>query len=269
MPELTFKHLPDILEKNKIIYHEVDSCIKSYLKDYHIKGWDIIDGAKRWIADEHYLIQAPIDDPSLGGFISFATPKHICYLNTWQPRVYQNFVLLHEIFHMICQTQQHHSKVHVIESDLDLSAEERKADYFASLLLLDAGEVINFYNSLEEDPFIYKVFLTMDRFLTPYKSVLIRLFELELIEVEELREWFDVKLDLEAEFIKSGLDPAPVQRSLVINFQAIEGLLEQQKERLPDIANEGNWKTFHTVKMYFESRQNPKGFGNSHANHKS
>lgn len=258
MPELTFDHLPDIFKKNKEIYHDVDRYIKMYLKDYHLKGWTILDGAKRWIEENHYLIQAPIADSSLGGFILYKSPRVICYLNSWQPRIYQNFILLHELFHILSQTNFENEELHFIESDLDRDLDERKADYFASLLLLDAAEVYSFYNSLKEKALLDKIILTMANFSSPYKAVLIRLFELELIKVEDLKIWFDKKLNFEEEFVRLGLDPAPVQRSMIINFQDIEKLMEKGKDRLPEIANESNWNTLNAVKEYF---RNKKGLG--------
>ncbi|MNI00934.1 hypothetical protein D3C73_537520 [compost metagenome] len=258
MPELTFDHLPIIFEKNKEIYYEVDRYIKMYLKDYHLNGWTILDGAKRWIEDHHYLIQAPIKDNSLGGFILFKSPKVVCYLNSWQPRIYQNFILLHEVFHILSRTQYEQERLHIIESDLDRDLDERKADYFASLMLLDAAEVVGFYNSLKEKEIFDKIIVTMARFSAPYKAVLIRLFELELLKVEDLKTWFDKKLNFEEEFTRLGIDPSSVQRSLIINFQDIEKLMEEGRGTLPEIANENNWNTLNAVKEYFKTQKGPQ-----------
>ncbi|MFD3259076.1 ImmA/IrrE family metallo-endopeptidase [Paenibacillus lentus] len=253
MPELTFDHLPDIFEKNKEIFYEVDGYVKAYLRDYHLNGWTILDGAKRWIEENHFLIQAPIKDQTLGGFILLKKPKVLCYLNSWQPRIYQNFILLHEVFHIISRTQNDPEKLHIIESDLDRDLDERKADYFASLLLMDAAEVISFYQSLREEVLLDKIIQTMSRFSAPYKAVLIRLYELHLIGVEDLRVWFDQKLQFEDEFVRLGLDPSPVQRSMLIHFQEVEKLMEHGRDRLPDMANESNWGTLNAVKEYFKN----------------
>lgn len=253
MPELTFDHLPDIFEKNKEIFYEVDRYVKIYLRDYHLSGWTILDGAKRWVEENHFLIQAPIKDHTLGGFIFMKKPKVLCYLNSWQPRIYQNFILLHEVFHIISRTQNEPEKLHIIESDLDRDLDERKADYFASLLLMDAAEVVSFYQSLREEVLLDKIIQTMSRFSSPYKAVLIRLFELQLISVEDLSVWFDQKLDFEDEFVRLGLDPSPVQRSMLINFQEVEKLMQQKRDQLPDLANESNWSTLNAVKEYFEN----------------
>ncbi|MCI0765806.1 hypothetical protein [Bacillus sp. TL12] len=54
----------------------------------------MIEGA----ATHRFFIEAPIQDSSLGGFIrSTDTEKYICYVNTYQPRIYQDFSLVHEL----------------------------------------------------------------------------------------------------------------------------------------------------------------------------
>lgn len=256
MPEITFADLPQILEKNKEIFHEVDQYKNKYLKDCLPKGWGIIDGSKMWIEENHYLVQAPIEDSTLGGFIFFIQPnKNLFYLNTWQPRVYQNFILLHEIFHAIANGITEYKVPHMIQSDMDRDYEERKADYFASLLLLDANEVTTFYKSLKTRKVLHKVFYTMSRFLAPYKAVLIRLYELNLITVEILKEMFDTKLDFSKEFEKLGLDPSPVQRSCLLNVNQLEEMIESKENLFPEVANENNKKTLEAVKAYFEKNK--------------
>lgn len=253
MPELNRELLPQIIKQNKDIEHEVNKLIKLYLQNMHFKGWPILEGAKKWIESNHFLIQAPIKDSSLGGFILFRGKKNVCYINTWQPRIYQNFVLLHELYHTISKNIETET-LHLIElsqesemQDSDLI--ERKADYFASLLLLEADDVINFYNEIKDEPFETLIFETMSRFSAPYKAVLLRLYELDRIDIDVLYEYFDTKFELESEFKKLGLDPYTVQRSLVVKFDDLE---EKMKEMaLPEIAQEKNLETFQSVMAYF------------------
>lgn len=253
VPELTYHHVPQLIEQNRNVNHEVNRMVKVYLKDYHLKGWTIIEGARRWIEQNHSLIQAPIDDPSLGGFILFKKNKHFCYLNTGQPRVYQNFVLLHELYHILSVSESDVDSLHLIESDMDVEVEERKADYFASLLLIDSEDLIMFYTSLKDEPLVHRIFLTMNRFSAPYKSVLIRLFELDLISPEEISDFFDVKFDLEKEFKKLGLDPIKVQSSYVIKFDNLEEMVENGL--FPEIAQSKNVEVLHSVKDYFNNNR--------------
>ncbi|WP_410982713.1 hypothetical protein [Bacillus cereus] len=94
MHELHFVNLPQIIEGNKTITLEVENLMKKDLQHYHPKGWTMIEGA----VTHRFFIEAPIQDSSLGGFIrSTDTKKYICYVNTYQPTIYQDFSLVHEL----------------------------------------------------------------------------------------------------------------------------------------------------------------------------
>ncbi|WP_050179583.1 ImmA/IrrE family metallo-endopeptidase [Domibacillus robiginosus] len=251
MPELAFKDLSLLFEENKKIKPEVNQLVKKYLKDLHPRGWDIIDGVREYIKNNHFLIEAPINDPSFGGFIrSTNTEKFICYINTNQRRLYQNFSLLHELFHLIYFRKITES-LHIVNVGLDSDSDERKADYFASLLLIDEHELISFYtgNENQDKDIFQRIILAMARFSAPYKAVLIRLFELDLIEIEKLEELFDKKVDLEKEFQALGLDPYVVERSDVVNFGNLEKLMDSNP--LPNLAQGVNKQVFSQVMSYF------------------
>lgn len=253
MPELTFSDLPSLLEENKQIRSEVNQLIKEYLKNFHPRGWDIIDGAREYIRSNHYFIEAPINDLSFGGFIrSTNTSKYICYINTFQPRIYQNFCLLHELYHLL-SFQQVPELIHMVKAGLDSDTNERKADYFASLLLIDEHELYKFYTGPENihRDTITKVFHAMARFKSPFKAVLIRLFELELITPKELEMLFDLKIDINNKFEQLGLDPYPVQKSLVVNFEDLKAMMEENN--LPELAQMANEGVFNEVASYFST----------------
>ncbi|PEB51761.1 hypothetical protein CON65_11600 [Bacillus pseudomycoides] len=57
MSELNFVDLPQIIEENKKIKLEVENLIRKYLQYYHPKGWTMIEGAKKYIATQHFLLK--------------------------------------------------------------------------------------------------------------------------------------------------------------------------------------------------------------------
>jgi Zn-dependent peptidase ImmA (M78 family) len=254
MPELTAAHLPVLLDQNKEIYHEVESVVRKYFRDHFQRGWTIVEGTQKWIEDNHHLLQAPIQDASLGGFIYFQTTRHICYVNTWQPRVYQNFMILHELYHLLTgtglTTQQ---PLHLVEPDMDESMDERKADYFASLLLIDGNDLKEFVSSLKDRRLEEVVFYCMARFGAPYKAVLIRMFELNLLSSDNLITMFDNKYEYEIEFDKIGIDKACIQRSNLIKFDRLEEIMAEHD--LPETAKRLNLETFQAVKKYFQQQE--------------
>ncbi|MCM3443135.1 ImmA/IrrE family metallo-endopeptidase [Metabacillus halosaccharovorans] len=166
MPEITFDDLPKLLEENKEIRSEIHMEVNNYLQAYHPKGWNRIDGAKKFIEQKHYLIEAPIHDSTFGGFIRTTnTEKSICYINSAQPRMYQNFVVFHELYHLLNSFRKI-EKLHFIEAEIDNRSEERKADYFASLLLLDEYELRSFFSGPEneKETLFTKILLCMNAF---------------------------------------------------------------------------------------------------------
>ncbi|WP_139492208.1 ImmA/IrrE family metallo-endopeptidase [Brevibacillus dissolubilis] len=254
MPEVTYEQLTELFTKNEEVSERVHSFVNQYFRDYHYPGWNIIDGAKRWLEDYFFLLQAPIRAASLGGFILHKNDKKICYINTWHPRIYQYFVLFHEVYHILSSSSHDDNRrqpLHLIESTIDDDLEERAADYFASIVLMDAREVRSFYQTLhEEDCFEKKIFLTMNRFTSPYKAVLIRLFELNLIDDQQISSHFDKIFDWEATAKEYGIDPYNFQRSGHISFGR---LLDKMKQSdMPDIVNESNYDVYIQVKNYFE-----------------
>lgn len=245
--------LPDIFKQNKEIKSEVNKLVKEYLKNFHPNGWEILGGVKEYIKEEHFLIEAPVNDVSFGGFIrSTNTNKFICFINTAQPRNYQNFSLLHELYHLISFTKIS-GPIHMVEANLDSSFEERKADYFASLLLIDEHELVSFFNTLKEKELLKKILLTVLRFQAPYKAVIIRLYELDLINDEELGCFFDKNLNLPEEFRKAGLDPYVVEESRVITLGRVEEVMK--KFPLPKVAQDSNSTIFKEVLAYFSSEK--------------
>lgn len=251
MPELSFVDLPQILEENQKIKSEVENLIKKYLQHYHPRGWTMIEGAKKYISTQHFFIEAPIQDQSLGGFIrSTNTDKYICYVNTYQSRIYQNFSLFHELYHLI-SFQELKQQLHIIHVGLDKNHSEQKADYFALVLLIDEHQLKAFYTGTEKEfeTTFTKILLCMSRFQAPYKAILIRLYELHLIDEETLETYFDKKIDYHKEFEALGLDPYMIERSNVVNFGKLEKLMNQHA--LPHAAQQANQQVLEEVIGYF------------------
>ncbi|UNL87476.1 ImmA/IrrE family metallo-endopeptidase [Priestia koreensis] len=249
MPELTFHDLPLLLTENEKIKYDIHAEVNRYKENTHPRGWEILEGIRIYLEDEHFLIEAPIQDDSFGGFIrSTNTSKFICYINTNQPRIYQHFTLAHELYHVI--TRQGISEaIHMVKAGLDDDLDERKADYFASVLLMEENTVRSFYKNLKDEEEFIKIIKAVFRFKVPFKAVLIRLYELNLLKWETLEELFDQKVDLKEAFQDLGLDPSVIEKSNVVVFNRLHSLMK--KNGLPPAADDANQKMLEDVKAYF------------------
>jgi len=251
MPEITFDDLPQILEENKEIRSEIHMAVNNYIQTYHPKGWSRIDGAKKLIEQKHYLMEAPIHDLTFGGFIRTTnTDKMICYINSAQPRMYQNFVAFHVLYHLLNSFKKI-EKLHFIGVEIDNRSEERKADYFASLLLLDEYELRSFFSGPEneQETLFTKILLCMNVFKAPYKAILIRLYELSLITLEDLKTLFDKKIEFIEAFRRLGKDTYILEPSYVINFKSLETLMDQNS--LPGVAQTSNKTMLEEIQRFF------------------
>lgn len=106
------------------------------------------------ILKSYGLIQVPLDNQYWSGAIFVKDGKRIPVINTALPRANQYFTAWHEIYHLIFDDV---SFSHVIETETIM--EERKAEYFASLMLL--GNLLPYYTELSDMEFLPKVFHCM------------------------------------------------------------------------------------------------------------
>ena len=160
--------------------------------------------------------------------------KRIPVLNTALPRANQYFTAWHEIYHLFYDDVSFN---HVIKSET--SIEERKAEYFASQMLL--GNLLPYYLELPEMDFQAKIFHCMDAFEAPFKAVMIALYESaeqsgNVSLMEQIKQHFDmVFIDLPKIFRDLGLDDSLVRPSYVINVSALQTKINAKIKQDPEL----------------------------------
>lgn len=180
------------------------------------------------------LIQMPIEDKYLSGAIYVKDGKIIPVLNTALPRANQYFAAWHEIYHLIFDRVSFN---HFIETDNTM--EERKAECFAACMLLSG--VDRYFTDLPEMDFVSKIFYCMATFQTPYKAVLVSLYEFAIQSENEklcnkIKEVFDLQFDnLPEQFRKLGLDDSLVNPSFVINTSSLQEKIKKRKDENPEL----------------------------------
>lgn len=238
---ITRENLDQTVKINLEINKEIEKHI-AYVYKYKTK-YDTLSAEKQavQILKENYLIQIPIPDLNWGGAIKeLPNGLMVPVINTAQARLYQYFIYWHEIYHLtesqLAQSSELAPVSHDISTEFDLT--ERKADYFASKMLMD-DSVYDYYFNLSDDEFIHRIAKCMDAFKAPYKAVLIQLYELAIKLKneefqEEIRENFDSVLNWVSIFKELSLDDTLVKPSYIVDFGMLKILVDKKNKEFPD-----------------------------------
>lgn len=231
---ITVDNLDDVVRRNKTI--RVDLQQKAILVRTNWNSMQISDSTQfaMHILRMYGLIQLPIENHNWNGAIFIRNDKKIPVINTAQPRANQYYAAWMEIYHLIFDSVLIEQ---VIEAQTALA--DRKASYFASMMLF--GNLLAYYNMLDNMDFVSKVFHCMDTFKVPYKAVLIALYEDAQLNrnsylMEQVRQNFDTRFtSLDKRFSAIGLDDSLVKPSYVININALQSKIQDKIKREPDL----------------------------------
>ena len=123
---------------------------------------------------------------------------------------------------------------------LDWKTQERKAEYFASRMLL--GNLMSYFTELPEAmDFRAKVYNCMDVFQAPYKAVLIELYEKAAqtdnsVLMGKVKENFENdRQDISECFRELGLDNTLVLPSNVVDVSALYSKIKECERDRPDL----------------------------------
>jgi Zn-dependent peptidase ImmA (M78 family) len=236
---ITSFNLDEVINENKKIKSEIDNLRSHFFINHNkvgILGADKL--AFETLKKNHTFLQIPIPDEYYGGTIIVRGKFKISLINSGRPRVYQYFVAWHEIYHLLYDTSLTKDE-HVIQAE-EMEVNERKADYFASKMLL--GDVYKYYYSLEDDEFINKIARCVDIFKAPYKAILIELYEAAVNIYNDLnlkkliKDNFDNKTINSIEiFEKLDLDTDLLKPSNIISFGDLDKRIELLSKEENDV----------------------------------
>lgn len=231
---ITALNIDSVVKRNLEIKDEVQKQAGQFLTNGNYVRLQSKPQLALTILKSYGLIQAPVDDSYWSGALFIKEGKTIPVINTALPRANQYFAAWHEIYHLF------YDKVgtdHFIETET--TVDERKADYFASFMLL--YDVMSYYSGLNSMDFLPRVFNCMSAFQAPYKAVLISLYEeaeqshnenLKALVKENFDRQFD---DLPKIFRELGLDDSLVCPSYVINCDRLKDKSNAMVESEPDL----------------------------------
>lgn len=220
---ITKENLNTVVEINKKIHDEINRIVRQDKKKYYDENINIIQKVMFEIEQRCTVFKYPLNIDKLGGYYCKLTNSEVCFVNTNQTRAFQNFVILHEFYHLNHDCIENNSmELITLDEEERLNLNERKANYYASLMLMDETSVIEKYNQLFrnkkllfEEIICYLIYF----YKAPKKLILIRLHEVGCIDFEQVYENFNNDLDKQKEiFQKLALDSSILETSNVISF---------------------------------------------------
>ena len=199
------KNNPDLyndIEKEVLLFQKKYSGARDkVLQDDIFRIIEEIDGID--------LLLFPVEDNEFCGFICKYKSEYFIYINTYLPHGKQIFAAAHELYHFLNDGHKEllHSNIIDENDDEKVDLEESKANLFAALLLVPdeslKKELDLLKVSTSDDLDKLKVIKLMDVFAVPYKTIILRLYEIELLSEEETKEWLSIPSRSEKEGILS------------------------------------------------------------------
>ena len=148
---ITAANLDEVIKRNEVIEEQTKQSASLIWSKYNPMQINSPIQLALQILRPYGLIQLPIDNRYLSGAIFVRDGKRIPLINTALPRANQYFTAWHEIYHLLFDEV---SFDHLIESEILM--EERKAEYFAALMLL--GNLMPYFEGLKDMEFQAKAF---------------------------------------------------------------------------------------------------------------
>jgi Zn-dependent peptidase ImmA (M78 family) len=146
--------------------------------------------------EEVDLLRFPIEDDDLCGFICKHRGQFFIYINTYLPYEKQIFAAVHEFYHLNSKNEQELLWNEVLEEEKELDLEESKANLFSALVLVPESSLLEELKLLKvkkaEDLELLKIIKLMDTFAVPYKTIILRLYEIELLSEIEAKDWLKI-----------------------------------------------------------------------------
>ncbi|AGB42247.1 putative Zn peptidase [Halobacteroides halobius DSM 5150] len=184
---------------NPDLYEEIAKEATYVLKKFGgAHGQALQDDIFRIIPDQVDLLRFPVEDDDFCGFICNHQGETFIYINTYLSYEKQIFATAHELYHFRNNRNGEQEVLHqqVVNQENNIDLEESKANLFAALLLVPEESLKEELDLLQvnqaADLDLLKLIKLMDTFAVPYKTIILRLYEIELLTTKEAQSWLDI-----------------------------------------------------------------------------
>lgn len=226
---MEFKRFKDTIIKNR----EYEKSVKETLNNFHDRvKWDgDIPKLMKEIGRELnvLIIEIPMKDSDFGACFLETGYSRYLLLNSNQARNKMYFSFCHDIYHILKGNPDYINEKREVHFNQDYLSEEKenKANLFAANLLMPEIEFKKMYSLYSKDNKSIEAVVVklMNYFNSPFVAVLLRLYELKILndikEVEDLLEYDNDKI-------------ASICDNLWVNKEILEPTL---KDEMPNILN--------------------------------
>lgn len=231
---MNFKRFKEIIQNGREYEKEVDEVVEEFQKTVNFNLNGNITKLMKEIAERLglFMIEIPMKDTDFGAvFLDSGYSKYLL-LNSNQSRCKMYFSFFHDIYHVLRGATNYineRREVH-FNNDYLMDENECKANLFAAKLLMPKFEFINMYNLYKSNNSSLEdiTLKLMNYFNSPFVAVLIRLFELDLIDsMEDVIELLNINDEkLKDKLNKIGISDEILKPTLNDEMEYIFKLLE-------------------------------------------
>lgn len=253
----------DIIEQNQKLLSEILVKVnQTFDKGLHFK-YKTIDSIRNYLIKNTEVLLFPSKSLSYGGMVLYRNGLFYVHINTLQPKTYENFVWAHEFYHFEFERERIKNADDVtFINNPALNINERKANLFAAELLINSHVLSELFHEIKsnfpDDTLETNVIRLIPAFELPYKTIVIKLAQDNLISLNEAAEIIDYNYrnHLPEDFDQTILEPTKAIkidglnklltsqsiRANMLNsdFESIENLARKHFERLGELRRMDN-----------------------------
>ncbi len=200
-------------------------------KGLHFK-YKPIQSIQSYLTTNAEVILFPSESLSYGGMVISRNNSYYVHINTLQPKTYENFVWAHEFYHYEFEKERinNANEPTFINNPIDSEC-ERMANLFAAELLINRDVLQTlFIDKIKQNPtdtLSVNIVRLMSDFELPYKTLVIKLAQDNIISIDEAEQIIDFKY---REALPPDFDMSILEPSKAIRIDSFNSLLAQIRE---------------------------------------
>ncbi|TCI24328.1 ImmA/IrrE family metallo-endopeptidase [Exiguobacterium sp. SH5S13] len=224
---ITKENLLQVVESNRRLLPSVLSKVEETREISLLFRYKPVEVIKHYLMQTANVILFPSSFPNYGGMVTYRNHRFYIHINTAQPRVYENFVWVHEYYHFKYeQSKIKNAAIQTFFEDSVLNEHERQANLFAAELLVDGRLLSDLFQqvtrTLRDRPLVDRVLHLMPVFEVPYKVIVIKLLQDGLLSEDDALNLIDHEY---REQLPDDFDHSILQPTLVIKLDDLNEML--------------------------------------------